>query len=322
MGVERWSTGFGPEMYQLQFPGYQSVELARRYPDFHHESPHNILLDAFASQGVAGAASLLLLIGLGFYWAWQARASQPYLAAVLCAMLAGSVVAHQFSCFTLPDAVLFYTTIAFLSVSQAASTAHSILPMRIRFVTRAAAICCAVVFLWFSLRLLIADHALAATKDSISGGMLSRAAQEYARAREWQPPGMSADLWFARSMAAASQKASDLRTRMEGWQGAMQAAVRATSTSEERHNAWYSLASFYAAQNDLPRTEQSLRAAIAASPSWYKPRWMLAQVMQLTGRFEEAMMHASAAVDLNGGRHVEVLKTWEQLRAKAGAKKK
>ena len=41
-------------------------------------------------------------------------------------------------------------------------------------------------------------------------------------------------------------------------------------------------------QNNMAGTEQCLRAAIAAHPTWFKPHWMLAQVLRLQGRDQEA----------------------------------
>ena len=54
MARERSLLGFGPDTFGVEFPRYQSVELSRAYPDFYHESPHNIFLDALVSQGVPG----------------------------------------------------------------------------------------------------------------------------------------------------------------------------------------------------------------------------------------------------------------------------
>jgi len=61
-----WAVGTGPETFTAEFARVQSAKLARAYPDFHHESPHNIFLDALAAQGLAGPVILLLLCGLAF----------------------------------------------------------------------------------------------------------------------------------------------------------------------------------------------------------------------------------------------------------------
>ena len=54
MGLARPLAGHGPETFTAAFPHYESAALARAYPDFAHESPHNIFLDALVGQGIAG----------------------------------------------------------------------------------------------------------------------------------------------------------------------------------------------------------------------------------------------------------------------------
>ena len=94
------------------------------------------------------------------------------------------------------------------------------------------------------------------------------------------------------------------------------AGERATRTAEDPFNAWYSLSSIRAAQNNAAATEQCLRAAIAAHPTWFKPHWTLAQVLSLEGRNEEARREAALAADLDGGKHPEVARTLQELSAR------
>jgi predicted Zn-dependent protease len=91
------------------------------------------------------------------------------------------------------------------------------------------------------------------------------------------------------------------------------ASLRATTLAEDPFNAWYNVASLYAAQNDSAHTEASLRAAILAHPRWFKPHWMLARVLSLAGRTEEAQREAALAVDLNGAKNPEVTATLRQI---------
>jgi len=46
--------------------------------------------------------------------------------------------------------------------------------------------------------------------------------------------------------------------------------------------------------------------AIASSPNWFKPHWMLAQVLTAKDRREQALAEAQLATDLDGGRNPEV----------------
>ena len=54
--------GVGPENFVSEFPRYQSLELARAFPDFYHESPHNLLLDSLAGEGLLSTLVLLALL--------------------------------------------------------------------------------------------------------------------------------------------------------------------------------------------------------------------------------------------------------------------
>ena len=59
------------------FPHYESNALARAYPDFAHESPHNMFLDALVAQGIAGVLLLAAWCVLGFAAAWKLREGIP-----------------------------------------------------------------------------------------------------------------------------------------------------------------------------------------------------------------------------------------------------
>jgi len=119
-------------------------------------------------------------------------------------------------------------------------------------------------------------------------------------------PGVDTDLWYSRALYAA----------LAGHPEALQAAERAAARSEQRSNAWYNLAGFYAVRNDFRRTEESLRAAIDWAPQWYKPRWMLAQVLEQAGRTAEAEVQARRAVELYPNGPAEIRNIWERLRAR------
>jgi hypothetical protein len=120
-------------------------------------------------------------------------------------------------------------------------------------------------------------------------------------------------LWYSRSLVASAQSSQDALLRVEISGEAFQAALRATAESEERPEAWFNLAAFYAAGNNLPDTERCLRTCAAWSPTWYKPHWMLGQILNLSGRTEEAGAEACHAVELDGGKHPEVSRTRDGL---------
>jgi len=298
MGGHRLAAGFGPEVFTGAFPQFESRELARAYPDFAHESPHNIFLDALVSQGILGLVCLAALCGLALVAAW--RRKQAWLASALAA----GIVAQQFTVFTIPTALLFYTVLA-LCISGGPGAVAFPRWAWARFPIAAALLFCAV-------RLTVADHALELTARARDP---QTAARHYAQYEKWKLPGASADLWYSRNLLAMAEKAPNPLFRLQSMGQAGIAGEHATRSAEDPFDAWYNLATLYAAQNDAAGTEHSLRRAIAAHPNWFKPHWTLAQVLRLEGRIPEALEQAETAADLNAGRNPEVAATLSQIRA-------
>jgi O-antigen ligase len=289
MAAARPLAGFGPEVFLATFPRYESRDLARSYPDFAHESPHNIFFDALVSQGIPGMLCLLGFCALGLAAAW--RAHQPW---ILAALTAG-VSAQQFTAFTIPTAMLFYVTVAFVTPREQTQ------PARWRRVPLFAV---AALLLFCAARFAAADRALQTTTRDIAARDLRAAASDYARYRRLRFPGASADLWYSRALLAVPAVLP-----------AGQAALAAVRTSEDPFDAWYNLAEIYAIGNSAAETERCLRNAAAANPVWFKPHWMLAQLLRLEGRVADAAAEAAIAADLDGGKHEEVKRTAAEITA-------
>ena len=308
MCASRWPVGFGPETFSIHFPQYQSRELARAYPNLYQESPHNIFIDALAGQGVPGMAILIGLTALGFYAIGKARRPEG---AALGAALAALLISQEFTSFTLATAVFFYVTVA-LAVGLAALPVGS--PGgeggTIRTICRALP---SVFFAGFAVALAGTDAGLAWVDRLIRADKPGEAAAVYAQIRRWQPAGVRTDLWYSRAMAGASQRAQNGMEAMAAAQQALAAAVRASRKSDEPQNAWLNLAVLYGRQNDLAHTEQSLRGAISCAPNWFKPHWLLAQVLRAADRMPEARSEAMLAADLDGGKDPEVARTTAEI---------
>jgi O-antigen ligase len=315
MAALRWPVGYGPETFISSFALHQSAELGRAYPDFYHESPHNIFLDVLVAQGVAGPVLLLALVASGFAAAAMTRNNERRTrpAGALAAGLAGMIVSEQFTCFTLPTALAFYAAIALL-VSMSVPSPLPPWPTGRRWPRLAAAICCAGVLVVFGVRLCVAESLLAAVRRDLDATLLGDAANRYAEYENWRWPAAGADLWYSRRLAQIAGSNAERIVRIQAFQEAGLAAQRATQTTEAGFNAYYNLAAFYARQNDFVRTEQSLRAAISRAPNWFKTHWMLAQVLQAASRLKEAETEAATAVSLDGGKHPEVTSTLDRIR--------
>jgi O-antigen ligase len=306
MAAVRPLSGYGPDAFGSEFPQFQSVELARAYPDFYHESAHNVFLDLETEQGLFGLAAFAALVVFGFSAAWKAAAPEAkFGGAAFVAML----VSLQFSAFTLTAAFFLYLAVGIAAVGEA-QTEPARLPWRV------AAVALAAVFVWFGVRLALSDGFAARMRAAIEWHDAAAAIHDNELARRWAPPAVTYDLYYARAMARESAAARSNLLSAELGREAYEAAVRACGAAEERQNALYNLAMFYASQNDPADTERSLRAAIETAPNWFKPHWTLARLLAMQGRQELARQQALIAIDLDGGHDAEVSQTLQEIVAK------
>jgi hypothetical protein len=305
MAGHRPLSGFGLETFATEFPRFESVELARAYPDFYHESPHNIFLDALTGQGVLGLLALVSLCALALR---TARRASPALAAGFAATL----VCQQFAVFVFATALYFYLLIALMVIPDA--PAHmSEERTSVRWLLLLG-LPVSLVLTVFAVRLLVADRALAVAHHRLESDNAGGAAQAYQVSLRWKPDGAGADLSYSMAMRQLATRTPIFATRLQARQQAIEAGVRATRTSDDRQNAWYNLALLLASENDSTGVERSLRNAIAWAPNWFKPHWTLAQLLEMTGRHDEALAEAAAAVERDGAHDPEVTQTLEKLR--------
>ncbi|MGA8578508.1 MAG: O-antigen ligase family protein [Bryobacteraceae bacterium] len=311
MAVHRLASGHGPEVFSAVFPRYESRELAAAYPDFAHESPHNVFLDALVAQGVPGLAVFCCICAAGFTAAWRLRAKRGSWAAWWAAALAAGIVSQQFVVFTIPTALLFYTIVA-VAVGLACETEAA--PRR--KLPRILALATAVALVYCGARYAIADRALQLAQRDINSGDAASAASHYVQYEHERFPGTAADLWYSRALLDLAHRTKNPVTAVRATVEAGRAALRATGTAEYPANAWYNLAMFHASQNDAVGAEMSLRAAIAANGQWFKPHWTLAQLLLMESRLNEANGEAALAALLDGGKFPEVTRTWREVTAR------
>jgi len=311
MASERLATGHGPEVFGAAFPRYESRELAVAYPDFAHESPHNIFLDALVAQGLPGLLALGCICVAGFAAAWKLRTRAGAAAPGLAAALAAGVVSQQFVVFTIPTALTLYVVVAIATGLVCDSPA----PER-RGLSRIPAVAVAAALAYLALRIAVADRALALTASDINSGDAALGATHYGLYERWAVPATSADLWYSRALFELAHRTASPLNAVRATAEAGRAALRATVTAEYPANAWYSLAEVNAARNDAIGVEASLRAAIAANGQWFKPHRSLAQLLYMQSRSDEAQREAAVADRLSGGKLPEVTQTWRELTAK------
>ena len=316
MAAARPILGFGPDNFVAEFPQFQSVQLARAYPDFYHESPHNLLLDALTAEGLVGLLVLIALCIIGFRAGWQARFAHPSLAPPLACGLLAALVAHQFAVLTLPALVFFLLFVGLLVTLSPPATEP---PRGLSgWTVRIVAAMSACFFVSQGLALAVTDHRLAAVMRHLDAGAVSAAGEQYRTATQTVLsrlpfPAVQADLYFSRRFAAAIAAVPDARSKLFCAQLTVESALRATHAGEQQANAWYNLALLMSARGDTANTEASLRRSIATAPRWFKPHWALAQLLHETGRARDAEVEARLTLDLDAGKNTKVVTAMEEI---------
>jgi O-antigen ligase len=305
-----WPLGHGLETFSTVFPRFESAAFARVYPDSYSESPHNVLIDAALSGGFLGLLALSVLVGLGFFGCRLLRSADSYWASILRAALAASLVANLFACFTVATALYFFLILALIWASCISLEAPALVTRtpspwlnRLRFVFAA-------LVTIFAVQLVATDASLERIDEDLGQGRFDAAMAGYSKLESLEPMGFSADLWYSRKLLASAQTRGRTAEVLES---ATAAATRATTHAEDRHNAWYNLALLYAGQGDLLRAEASVRTCIGLAPNWFKPYWLLAEILRSSDRPSDALSAASTAVELNGGRNPEVRQAYQAL---------
>jgi len=313
LGQDNWIAGTGPETFSAAFLPYQSIELTRVAPERYHESPHNILLDAWTAQGAPGLLALAVLIGAAGLGLWDARESgSRKLAGLLAAGFVAALCSNQFIAFVAATKLYFLSQAALLAASGAVDRRPVAVSSGLRAALRFSALAACPALIFFSFQLVRADWVLQRVRNRIVDGEPRQALTKYEQYLAVKPSGLYADLWFSREMMSAAASAPPEQAQ-ELWANGRKAALRATERSETPQNAWYNLATLQAEEGDVEGTQESLRAAAEIAPQWYKPRWMLAQVLLTTGDLNEAKPLVRRAYELTGGGNEEVRTAWERL---------
>jgi hypothetical protein len=341
MAAAKPLTGFGLDTFVAEFPHYQSEELARDYPDFYHESPHNIFLDALTAEGVPGLLVLVAVAVAAIAGGLRAPPRNSVLALALLPVwlpaFVASLVAHQFVVFTAPTAFYFYLGAGVLAgasagVSTEENAAHSAVsrvPAGWRWAALAGGWAAAGFLVVMAYRLVAADSALAVVERRLDANDAHGAAEAYRKALNQKGPDVTADLYFSRRWAAVARNAPDTISKLYYGQVAAGAASLATKSPEQQQNAWYNLALLFASSNaasnnlassnNAQALEYSLRASISAAPVWYKPHWALARLLATEGRLREAEPEARRALYLDGAKDAEVVSTMNAILRSAAA---
>ena len=277
LGAERPLTGHGLETFTAAYSRVRSEELALRYPDQTEESPHNVFLDTWVSQGLLGTAALAGITVLALLSARRrGMAGGAFVAAL---------AANQFLAFTaMTEAILLLCATLSVAPGRAAPGGSA----RTSAWGRAVGGLAAMALVVFALQLAAAETEAERARQLVQAGRVPEAFQAYRRAEALSPPGRHYGEWFARTLYASEAFTAD-------WADTALAELD-PERSESPADARYLQAALMAeAGRPASEVESALLASIAAAPTWYKPRWKLAQVLQATGRPDEARPWAESA---------------------------
>jgi len=308
--------GAGLETFERAFPPFQSPELAERFPDRYFESPHNVVLDYLATTGAAGALAFVLLAVLALrnylHGARHAGSEEErLLARSLLAATAAALVSGQFIADTIPTR-LYFLVFAALSFgfadSKAGTASCAPTDRKNRKAVALVSVFSLVFFSFYGFRLLRADRAMARAREAASAGDLDTLLERGRAARQAFPWGGTYAMAFSRLLGSLAMKAR-LAPASQALLVALaeENARAALDAAPSPQLVAVHLASLCVLQDRWPEAEQALAAAIRAAPQWYRPHWLLAELLSQQGRQREAAEQARLALLLGGREHPEVL---------------
>lgn len=308
---DHWLIGIGPEAFAGEFRKIQSLQLSRAYPDHYHEDPHNLIIGAAVSQGVTGFALLSGLIALGLVCAYRCVRKGVPEGGLLMAALVAMTISAQFSPPTITNSLYFYLMIA-LAVALASPAVSTPTQVALRPVAKVLPVLGALAIVVAALFYVVPDALFALAERRLAAGDISGAHESYWRAIRF--PLHPDSLPFSQQMASAARSLPS-PWRQEALAVAKEASSEAERSGEQRFSALYQSAALAVISRDLGTAESKLKAAVRAAPWWYRSHTMLAQVLWLTGRRQEAEREAALALECAGSRESTVRPALEAARA-------
>jgi O-antigen ligase len=313
---DHWLTGIGPEVFAGAFRRLQSLQLSQAYPDHYHEDPHNLLIGAAVSLGVAGPVLLCCLIALGLVCAYRSVRKGAPEGALLAASLVAMTISEQFAPLSIANSVYFYLMIG-LAVALASPAASGPNRVALRPIAKALLGVAAAAVAVTAALYVVPDAMFLAAERRLAQGDIEGARASFRCAVRFPFP--SDSLQFSRQMASTARS---LRSpwRQAALAAAKEASAEAERSGEQTFSALYQSAALAVVTGDLGSAEAKLRAAVDAAPWWYRAHEMLAQVLWLTGRGPEAEREAALALECAGRRVSEVRRTLDGARAGSAGK--
>lgn len=306
MAASRPLIGYGPDAFAASFGAFESEDLARLLPDFHYESPHNLALDALTAGGIPALLIALAFAALAILAVTRARSPRT---PTLAAALAASLVASFFSAAMLPPLLLTALVLAILISSEPPASTRAPSP-------RAPA----ALGIPIAGAMILASAVYAVSDFRLARFQAHPTPNGYAQMTAHFPLILREDIYASRILSEICPKIPIPAPSFECWRIATLAAGNATRTADDTANAWYNLAIFTALRNDVAGTRAALLEASRISPNWFKPHWILAELLARQGNIKEASAEASRALRLDAAKNPEVIAAAARLRTNQAEK--
>jgi hypothetical protein len=262
--------GSGPETFAGAFRKVESAELARAYPDFINETPHNIFVDAACEEGLAG---LSILVGL-FVVGLRAKGSPGLRAAIV-----GMAVCGLFASLSLVMGMYLWGIVGIAAAGEKGTAKTA--------VWRMVGVPTGIAFLAVAVLLGVQDAAYANLQDAVDGKDLVGAKKALSIATSFGIGLPGYELWASQQMA-----------KLKAWSEAGAAAELAEERGEDRASAAYQNAILAIVNGDAAGAGAKADAAIALAPNWYKPHLLKAQIFQAMGKNAESAAEARLSLTL------------------------
>jgi len=297
MARARLVKGYGSEMFSGEFPRVVSTELARAYPESYFESSHNLFLDLLIAQGLCGPLLQIGMFAAAFVGA--ARRRFDVFAVAMLSALAGLVAAEQFVHSVLPTQLILALIPAIL-VGRALRASEELSRPRGRRMLAAAGLPVSAIFAVTAANVAIVDSGWASVKRALERHDPAAAVLTAARTRSFGPRESGAELWYSRALLDATRESTDSAVRARAWGDAVSAATQGSATYDNRANALFNVAALHWTAGEMEQADAATRAALLCAPNWYKPHWLMAEILHARGQTGEAATEFRRAEFLAG----------------------
>jgi len=300
---KHWIAGSGPDTFGASFPPYESLSLARRYPEIQLESAHNVVLDAASGQGLPGVLFLAGVVALAWIWTRRTPREHRDTAALLLGGIVASIAFHQFFSFVLPNylmLMLLLGALASLAGEQREPLAGVALwPKSLSISAAGVLVAFGLVLAAFTLQVSFTDSWFAKIQRFLRKGDVEGAVRAYGSAQRWRWAGDAPLLWYAQQMAEVAERvpAGQLQT-LASIQALSAVELASRVDDEDQVFAVYQRAVLLVRTGEFQQAEGFARQAAAADPMWYRPHLLLSQLLTRAGQYPEALIEARAAHEI------------------------